>query len=117
MAIWIEETRYNPLCDADEESSSDMLSKELNTDNDDEIWKLKKKLRVKNRKVRVRAKQVLLRVGGREDVTMGDDACGEIIPPNKEIGPSKRQESTWGDKTYRETILEKFCARQKHCNR
>jgi hypothetical protein len=61
--------------------------------------------------VKVRAKQVLLRVGGWEDVTMGDDECGEMIPPNKAMGPSKRQESTWGDKTYIETISEKFCAR------
>jgi hypothetical protein len=28
MAFWIEEIRYNPLCDADAESSSDMLSEE-----------------------------------------------------------------------------------------
>jgi hypothetical protein len=41
-------------------------------------------------------KQVLLLFGGWEDVTLGDDACGEMLP-NKEIGPSKRQESTWGD--------------------
>jgi hypothetical protein len=27
----------NPLCDADEESSSDMLSEELNTDYDDRV--------------------------------------------------------------------------------
>jgi hypothetical protein len=37
MALWIEETRYNPLCDADEESCSDLLSEELDTDYDDEI--------------------------------------------------------------------------------
>jgi hypothetical protein len=36
-ALWTEETRYNPLCDADEESSIDMLSEELNIDYDDEI--------------------------------------------------------------------------------
>jgi hypothetical protein len=30
---------------------------------------------------------------------------------DKAIGPSKRQESTWGDKTYRETISEKIFAR------
>jgi hypothetical protein len=41
---------------------------------------------------------------------MGDDACGEMMPPNKAVRPSERQESTWGDKTYRETISEKFCA-------
>jgi hypothetical protein len=29
------ETRYNPLCDADEESSSDMLSEEVDIDCDD----------------------------------------------------------------------------------
>jgi hypothetical protein len=34
---------------------------------------------------------VLLRVGGWEDITVGDDACGEMIPPNKAIGPSERQ--------------------------
>jgi hypothetical protein len=44
-------------------------------------------------------------------LTMDDDACGEMMPLNKAIRPSKRQESTWGDKTYRETISEKFCAR------
>jgi hypothetical protein len=55
--------------------------------------------------------QVLLRVGRWEDVTMGDDACGEMIAPNKAIGPSKLQENTWGDKTYRETISEKIRAR------
>jgi hypothetical protein len=40
--------RYNPLCDADEESRSDILSEELITDSDDDviIWKLKDKLRV-----------------------------------------------------------------------
>jgi hypothetical protein len=37
-------------------------------------------------------------------MTMGDDACGEMMPPNKAVGPSERQESTWGDKTYGETI-------------
>jgi hypothetical protein len=37
----------------------------------------------------VRAKQVLLRVGGWEGVTMGDDACGEMMPSNKTIRPSK----------------------------
>jgi hypothetical protein len=42
---------------------------------------------------------------------MGDDARGEIIPPNKAIWPLKRQGSTWGDKTYKETISEKFCVR------
>jgi hypothetical protein len=35
-ALWLEETRYNPLCDADEESSCDMLSEELDTDYDDQ---------------------------------------------------------------------------------
>jgi hypothetical protein len=37
MVLWTEETRYNPWCDADEESSSDMLSEELDFDYDDEI--------------------------------------------------------------------------------
>jgi hypothetical protein len=27
--LWIEETRYNPLCDVDDESSSDMLLKNV----------------------------------------------------------------------------------------
>jgi hypothetical protein len=36
----------------------------------------------------VRAKQVLLRVGGWEDVTVGNDARGEMLP-NKAIRPSK----------------------------
>jgi hypothetical protein len=65
---------------------------------------------MKCRKVRVRAKQVLLHVDGWEDVTVGGDAHGEMLP-NKAIGPSKRQESTWGDKTHREKISEKICAR------
>jgi hypothetical protein len=55
----------------------------------------------------VRAKQVLLRVGGWEDVTVGDDARGQMLP-NKAIGPLKRQESTWGYKTYREILQKKF---------
>jgi hypothetical protein len=42
---------------------------------------------------------------------MGDDACGEMMPQNKAVGSSKRQESTWGDKTCRETISEKICAK------
>jgi hypothetical protein len=33
----LKKLRYNPLCDVDEESSSDMLCEELNTDCDDEI--------------------------------------------------------------------------------
>jgi hypothetical protein len=75
------------------------------------------KLRVKNNEMSESASEsdtsvvVLLHVGGWEDVTMGGDACGEMMPPNKAIRPSKRQESTWGDKTYKETISEKFCAR------
>jgi hypothetical protein len=44
-------------------------------------------------------------------VTKGSDACGKMMPPNKTIGPSKKQESTWGDKTYRKTVSEKFNAR------
>jgi hypothetical protein len=47
--------------------------------------------------VRVRAKKVLLRVSGWEDVSVGDDACGEMMPPNKAVGPLRRQERTWGD--------------------
>jgi hypothetical protein len=46
-----------------------------------------------------------------EDVTVGDDACGEMMPLNKAIGPSKRQENTWGDKTCRETSSETICVR------
>jgi hypothetical protein len=70
MTLWTEETRYNPLCDVDEESSSDMLSDELNNDYDNEIYlEIEGEPPVKNeatkcRKVRVRAKQVLLHVGG-----------------------------------------------------
>jgi hypothetical protein len=41
---------------------------------------------------------VLLHIGGWEDVTVGDDERGEMLP-NEAIGPSKRQESIWGDKT------------------
>jgi hypothetical protein len=37
---------------------------------------------------------------------MGDDARGEMMPPNKAIRPSKIKESTLGDKPYRETISE-----------
>jgi hypothetical protein len=33
-ALWIEKTRYNPLCDVNKESSSDMLSEELVIDDD-----------------------------------------------------------------------------------
>jgi hypothetical protein len=40
-----------------------------------------------------------------------DDACGEIIPSNKAIGPSEGHESGWGDRTYIETFSEKCCAR------
>jgi hypothetical protein len=36
-ALWIEDTRYNPMCDADEEFSSDMLSEELDIVSGDEI--------------------------------------------------------------------------------
>jgi hypothetical protein len=39
-------------------------------------------------------------------LTMGDDAYGEMMPPNKAVRPSEGQEST-----YRETISEKFCAK------
>jgi hypothetical protein len=35
----------------------------------------------------------------------------EMIPPNKAVGTSKGQESTWVDRTYRETVSEKLCAR------
>jgi hypothetical protein len=69
------------LCDADEESSSDMLSEELDTDYDDEI-----NLEIEGGTASEglsnetseseRAKKVLLCVGGWKDVTMGDDAYG-----------------------------------------
>jgi hypothetical protein len=36
-ALLIVKTRYNPLCDVDEESSSDMLSEVLDIDYNDEI--------------------------------------------------------------------------------
>jgi hypothetical protein len=66
----------------DEESSSDMLRKELNIDCDDginfeiegETVSEKSSMKCQKVRVRARAKQVLLRVGGCEDVTMGDDA-------------------------------------------
>jgi hypothetical protein len=48
---------------------------------------------------------VLLRVGGWEDVTVGDDARGETLP-NEAIGPSERQESTWDDKTQRKNLCQ-----------
>jgi hypothetical protein len=38
------------------------------------------------------------------------DARGEMLP-NEAIGPSKRQESTWGDKTYTEQFSEKNFAK------
>jgi hypothetical protein len=34
-----------------------------------------------------------------------------MIPPKKAIRPSKGQESTWGERTYIETVSERFCAR------
>ncbi|PNF16500.1 hypothetical protein B7P43_G07798 [Cryptotermes secundus] len=41
MALQMEETRYNPLCDADEASSSHMLSEEFDIDYDNEInWEI-----------------------------------------------------------------------------
>jgi hypothetical protein len=40
---------------------------------------------------------VLLCVDGWEDMTIRDDACGEMMPPNKEIGPAERQENTRSD--------------------
>jgi hypothetical protein len=61
-------------------------------------------------------KQVL-RVDGWEDVTVVNDACGEMRPLNKTVEPSKRQESAWGDKTYSETISETLCVRQNYCIR
>jgi hypothetical protein len=52
----------------------------------------------------VKAEQVL-RVGGWGDVTVGNDAHGEMVP-NKAIGPSKRQESIWGNKTQRKNLCQ-----------
>jgi hypothetical protein len=40
-----------------------------------------------------------------------DDACGEMIPPKNAVGPSENKESTWVDRTYRETVSKKFGAR------
>jgi hypothetical protein len=40
-----------------------------------------------------------------------DDACGEMIPPKKAIGPSKEKEGTLSDRIYTETVSEIFCAR------
>jgi hypothetical protein len=40
-----------------------------------------------------------------------DDACEEMIQLNKAVGPSKGQESTWGDRTSIGTVSEKFCVR------
>jgi hypothetical protein len=40
-----------------------------------------------------------------------DDACGEMIPSKETIRPSKNKGSTCGDRTYRETVSEKFCAK------
>jgi hypothetical protein len=31
-------------------------------------------------------------------LTVGVDACGEMMPPNKAIRPSERRESTWSGK-------------------
>jgi hypothetical protein len=39
---------------------------------------------------------------------VGDDAHGEMLP-NEAIGLSKRQENTWGGKTYRDKKSEKKC--------
>jgi hypothetical protein len=53
------------------------------------IWKLKEKLGVKNQAMKCRKvrESETSDVGGWEDVTMGDDACGEMMSPNKAVGP------------------------------
>jgi hypothetical protein len=77
-ALWIEETRYNPLCDVGEECSSDLLSEELNIDSDDEIA-----LEIEGEAASEESSNEMsesesesetnvLCVGGWEDVTMGD---------------------------------------------
>jgi hypothetical protein len=86
------------LCGADEESSSDMLSEELDIDYDEfnleiEGETVSEESSNEMSKVRVRTKQVLLRVGGWEEMTVGDGARGEMLP-NEATGPSKIQEST-----------------------
>jgi hypothetical protein len=94
-----------------------MLSKELDIDNDDEI-----NLEVEGETASEESSTEMSESESESETsavacwwvgrrTMGNDACREMIPPNKAIRQSKRQEGTWDDKTYRETILEKFCAR------
>jgi hypothetical protein len=90
-----------------------MLSEELDTDSDDEF-----NLEIEGETVSEESSNEMLEseseretsVGGWQDMTVGDDAHGEMLP-NKAAGPSKIQESTWGDKTHREKISEKICAR------
>jgi hypothetical protein len=65
----LKKLRYNPLCDADEESNSEMLSEELNIDSDDEINleiegdTASEELSIKM-SMRVRVKQMLLMLMG-----------------------------------------------------
>jgi hypothetical protein len=110
MALWIEETR---LCDADDESSSDMSSEELDIDYDDEF-----NLEIEGETVSEESSNEMSKSGSKsetyvvacwwvEDMTVGNHAHGEMLL-NEAIGPSKRQESTWGDITYREKVSHKI---------
>jgi hypothetical protein len=92
------------LCDADEESSSDMLSEELNIDYDDEF-------NLESEGVTV-SEELSNEISESES-----DTCCCVLLPSEAIGPTKRQESTWGDKTYREKISENICPWYKYCNR
>jgi hypothetical protein len=49
-------------------------------------------------------------------MTMGNDACREMMPLNKAIGPSK-DKKVHGVIKHRVTLSEKFCARKNHFNR
>jgi hypothetical protein len=71
-----------------------MLSEELNIDYDDQInleIEGETEWRVEQQNVGMwEWEQNKCCVGGSEDMTMGNDAWGERMPPNKAIGPSKR---------------------------
>jgi hypothetical protein len=42
---------------------------------------------------------------------------GKYYHLRMQSGHQKNKESMQGDRTYRETVAEKFCAMYKHCNR
>jgi hypothetical protein len=71
-ALWIEETMYNPLCDANEKSISDMLNDDIDINSDDEMdleiegenASEESSTKCQKVKVKVRVKQVLLLVDG-----------------------------------------------------